>query len=52
VIVAQKTVTMAVVGAGNRGTSYSRAAVANGRARVVAVAEPDPVRRSKVTART
>jgi predicted dehydrogenase len=39
-------VTLAVVGAGNRGTGYARAAVAEGRARVVAVAEPDPVRRA------
>lgn len=39
-------VTIAVVGAGNRGTGYARHAAAGGRAAVTAVAEPDPVRRA------
>jgi predicted dehydrogenase len=43
-------VTLAVVGAGNRGISYGRAAVASGRGRIVAVAEPDPVRRAAFAA--
>lgn len=38
-------VTIAVVGAGNRGTTYARHAVAGGHAEIVAVAEPDPDRR-------
>ncbi|WP_203779270.1 Gfo/Idh/MocA family protein [Paractinoplanes rishiriensis] len=36
-----------VVGAGLRGTHYARRAVATGAGRVVAVAEPDPVRRDR-----
>lgn len=39
-------VEIAVVGAGNRGATYARHAVAGGRARVAAVAEPDPARRA------
>jgi len=39
-------VTLAVVGAGLRGRHYARLAEASGRGRVVAVAEPDPARRS------
>jgi predicted dehydrogenase len=38
-------VTVAVVGAGNRGSTYARHAVESGRGRVVAVAEPDDRRR-------
>ncbi|GIJ73767.1 Gfo/Idh/MocA family protein [Virgisporangium ochraceum] len=38
-------VTLAVVGAGNRGRQYAGLAVRHGRARVVAVAEPLPARR-------
>ncbi|GAA3491699.1 Gfo/Idh/MocA family oxidoreductase [Streptomyces cremeus] len=38
-------VTLAVIGAGLRGQSYARRALETGRATVVAVAEPDPVRR-------
>jgi predicted dehydrogenase len=41
-------VTIAVVGAGNRGQQYARLAVAGGRGRVVAVAEPAPERRERV----
>jgi predicted dehydrogenase len=41
----QEPVTIAVVGAGNRGQQYARLAVAGGRGRVVAVAEPVPARR-------
>jgi predicted dehydrogenase len=41
------TVTLAVVGAGNRGGAYARFAARDGRARVVAVADPDPVRRAR-----
>ncbi|WP_049558345.1 Gfo/Idh/MocA family protein [Nonomuraea sp. SBT364] len=44
------TVTLAVVGAGARGQIYARAAVAGGRARIVAVADPDPARRAKLAA--
>ncbi|MEV2268542.1 Gfo/Idh/MocA family protein [Nonomuraea africana] len=40
-------VTLAVVGAGSRGTSYARHAVESGRAQVVAVADPLPVRRGR-----
>lgn len=43
-------VTIAVVGAGNRGAIYARHAAATGRARVVAVAEPDPARRAALSA--
>ncbi|WP_199509972.1 Gfo/Idh/MocA family protein [Nucisporomicrobium flavum] len=43
-------VTLALVGAGLRGQTYARHAVATGRARVVAVAEPDPHRRESVAA--
>lgn len=39
------TVNLAVIGAGARGQIYARAAAADGRARIVAVAEPDPARR-------
>jgi predicted dehydrogenase len=38
-------VTLAIVGAGNRGRQYASLAVATGRARVVAVAEPSAARR-------
>ncbi|WP_336203918.1 Gfo/Idh/MocA family protein [Nonomuraea sp. LPB2021202275-12-8] len=44
------TVTIAVVGAGARGQVYARAATAGGRARVVAVADPDPERRARLAA--
>lgn len=40
--------TIAVVGAGNRGTGYARIAAADGRAGVVAVAEPDQERRDSL----
>lgn len=40
-------VSIAVVGAGLRGATYARVAVATGRCRVVAVAEPDEGRRSR-----
>ncbi|SEF55783.1 Oxidoreductase family, C-terminal alpha/beta domain [Nonomuraea solani] len=40
-------VTLAVVGAGSRGTSYARHAVETGQARVVAVADPLDVRRDR-----
>ncbi|MEU6712761.1 Gfo/Idh/MocA family oxidoreductase [Nonomuraea sp. NPDC046802] len=40
-------VTLAVVGAGSRGTSYARHAVETGRARVVAVADPLDSRRER-----
>jgi predicted dehydrogenase len=43
-------VTLALVGAGQRGQAYARLAVATGRGRVVAVAEPDPRRRAAVAA--
>jgi predicted dehydrogenase len=44
-------VSLAVIGAGNRGTSYGRWALANpSRARVVAVAEPRQVRRDRFAA--
>jgi predicted dehydrogenase len=36
-----------LVGAGQRGMTYARHAVASGAARVVAVAEPDPSRRAR-----
>jgi predicted dehydrogenase len=39
-------VTLAIVGAGARGQIYARAAAADGRARIVAVADPDPARRA------
>ncbi|GAA2871007.1 Gfo/Idh/MocA family protein [Nonomuraea rubra] len=39
-------VTLAIVGAGARGQIYARAAAADGRARIVAVADPDPARRN------
>jgi predicted dehydrogenase len=41
------TVTLAVAGAGNRGGAYARYAGRDGRARVVAVADPDPARRAR-----
>ncbi|MFI7445311.1 Gfo/Idh/MocA family protein [Nonomuraea indica] len=44
------TVTIAVAGAGARGQIYARAAVADGRARIVAVADPDPARRTALAA--
>jgi predicted dehydrogenase len=43
-------VTLALVGAGLRGQTYARHAVATGQGRVVAVAEPDPRRRASVAA--
>src|SRR4051794_36793063 len=43
-------VTLALVGAGLRGQAYARHAVSAGQARVVAVAEPDPGRRSAAAA--
>ena len=43
--------TLAVVGAGVRGQQYAALAVASGRARVVAVAEPVPTRRAAVAER-
>lgn len=43
-------VTLAVIGAGLRGQSYARHALETGRARVVAVAEPDPLRRASLAA--
>ncbi|HEY2079914.1 MAG TPA: Gfo/Idh/MocA family oxidoreductase, partial [Streptosporangiaceae bacterium] len=44
-------VSLAVIGAGSRGTSYGRWALANpSRARVVAVAEPRQVRRDRFAA--
>ncbi|WP_214410872.1 Gfo/Idh/MocA family protein [Sphaerisporangium fuscum] len=43
-------VTLALVGAGLRGQSYARHAVAAGAGRVTAVAEPDPHRRRAVAA--
>src|SRR3954449_5121987 len=42
----RKPVTIAVVGAGLRGREYARLAEKSGRGRGVAVAEPDPARRS------
>jgi len=42
-------VTLAVLGAGSRGTGYARIAQAQG-ARVVAVADPDPVARQRLAA--
>jgi predicted dehydrogenase len=44
----QEPVTIAVVGAGNRGQQYARLAAGSGRARVVAVAEPVPARRERM----
>ncbi|MDP9867929.1 MULTISPECIES: Gfo/Idh/MocA family protein [Streptosporangium] len=41
-------VTLAVIGAGLRGLGYARRALESGRARVVAVAEPDPHRRQSL----
>jgi predicted dehydrogenase len=46
----RKTVTIAVVGAGLRGQQYARLAEASGAGRVVAVAEPDPARRTAFVA--
>jgi predicted dehydrogenase len=43
-------VTLAVVGAGSRGTSYAHLAATTGRARVVAVAEPRPYQRARMAA--
>jgi predicted dehydrogenase len=43
-------VTLVLVGAGLRGLTYTRHAVASGKARVVAVAEPDPGRRAAAAA--
>ncbi|RJL34015.1 Gfo/Idh/MocA family protein [Bailinhaonella thermotolerans] len=43
-------ITLAVVGAGLRGQGYARHALESGRARVVAVAEPDPGRREAMAA--
>jgi predicted dehydrogenase len=44
------TVTIAVVGAGSRGSGYARLAAAVPGCREVAVAEPDPVRRAALVA--
>lgn len=41
---------LALVGAGIRGLAYTRYAVASGQATLVAVAEPDPVRRARAAA--
>jgi predicted dehydrogenase len=41
------TVSLVVAGAGQRGTVYARRAVSSGSGRVLAVAEPDPVRRER-----
>ncbi|MEU5884268.1 Gfo/Idh/MocA family oxidoreductase [Spirillospora sp. NPDC047279] len=46
----QDGVTLAVAGAGIRGATYARRALATGRATVVAVAEPDPERRARFAA--
>jgi predicted dehydrogenase len=43
-------VTLALAGAGMRGTDYARRAVRNGKARLVAVAEPSVERRAPVAA--
>jgi predicted dehydrogenase len=43
-------VTLAVAGAGLRGSTYADRARATGNARIVAVAEPDPVRRARFAA--
>ncbi|SFE42474.1 Oxidoreductase family, C-terminal alpha/beta domain [Actinacidiphila alni] len=43
-------VTLALVGAGQRGMTYARHAVASGAGRVTAVAEPDPARRAAAVA--
>lgn len=43
-------VSLAVAGAGLRGVNYARRAVEAGRARIVAVAEPDPGRRARFAA--
>ncbi|MFF0474846.1 Gfo/Idh/MocA family protein [Streptomyces sp. NPDC004284] len=43
-------VQLAVIGAGLRGTGYARRALVTGRARVVAVAEPDAERRTRFAA--
>ncbi|MEU6038342.1 Gfo/Idh/MocA family oxidoreductase [Actinomadura sp. NPDC047616] len=43
--------TLAVAGAGLRGATYARRALETGRARVVAVAEPDPERRRRFAER-
>ncbi|WP_205857574.1 Gfo/Idh/MocA family protein, partial [Phytoactinopolyspora endophytica] len=45
---AQRPITIAVVGAGNRGRAYARWATSGGRARVVAVADPDPARQKSL----
>ncbi len=45
-----ESVSVAVVGAGSRGLTYARLAAASGRARVVAVAEPDDERRERFAA--
>ena len=47
---ATEPVTLAVIGAGLRGAGYARLAARTGRARIVAVAEPDPVRRAAFAA--
>jgi predicted dehydrogenase len=43
----QRPVRLAIVGAGSRGTTYARCAAEGGRAEIVAVAEPNPVRRQR-----
>ena len=42
--------TIAIVGGGNRGRQYARLAAETGRARIVAVAEPSPIRRERLAA--
>jgi predicted dehydrogenase len=44
-------VSIAVVGAGNRGQAYADLAAADGRAQVVAVADPDRARREELADR-
>jgi predicted dehydrogenase len=44
-------VSIAVVGAGNRGQTYADLAAADGRAQVVAVADPDYIRREELADR-
>ncbi|NEE03188.1 Gfo/Idh/MocA family protein [Phytoactinopolyspora halotolerans] len=45
---ARPPITIAVVGAGNRGRAYARWAAASGKARIVAVADPDPARQKSL----
>ena len=46
----EEPVRLLVVGAGQRGVTYARRAVATGAGRIVAVAEPDPGRRARFVA--